>query len=506
MNTEENNNNNFSSGNSSFWEKMVSFWHENRDFGQPEPFWKKKADLVNGTVPANQLPSYVDDVIESDTFQNLPVSGEKGKIYIVTNDNTQYRWSGSGYIEINSEAEIINHLKNYWKINNDSGYKGINTDKPFSVLNNGHAQYIYSGGLLSSNFYSDSRFIPENGIHSKGFIQSDEGFQNRYYKVGQRNRIWSFANADSWGISYYQGAGLSQFLGEGIGFHFGDATDYKVYIHESGKLYTKDNVVINGNVAWHAGNFNPDNKVGTWENALALGFVNGVGDDDNYPPYIYHSTAGYVRLATQSWSSHMFLSKNGGEINGKLKIIPGIGVTSNTPTLGDGSGASFLISGDNGLWGTAIGHHSSTGEAWFQPQRFDGGNNVFGINLAPMGGTVKANGNEIWHTGNFNPESLVNALKLIDFRFDGNSIDLHDFNEGKYQFNILVNASADIDISNLKREDSIIVRNPHPFSPGIQINGSGNYIGLKEYSTTMFYMSKDGRIVMTMMGHTEIIN
>lgn len=279
MNTEENNNNNFSSTGSSFWEKMVSFWHNNRDFGQPEPGWINKADLINGTVPASQLPSYVDDVVESDTYQTLPASGEKGKIYIVTSNNTQYRWSGSGYIEINSESEITNHLKNYWKINSDSGYKGINADKPFAILNNSAAQNVFSGGVLASNAYSDSRFIPENGIHAKGFIQSDEGFQNRYYKVGQRNRIWSFANADAWGMSYYQGAGLSPFLGEGIGFHFGDATDYKVYIHESGKLYTKDNVVIDGNVAWHAGNLNPDNYIknggaGTAGNPVWLGWTN----------------------------------------------------------------------------------------------------------------------------------------------------------------------------------------------------------------------------------------
>ncbi|KQS93008.1 hypothetical protein [Chryseobacterium sp. Leaf394] len=102
MNTEENNNNNLSDRGSSFWETMVSFWHKNRDFGQPESVWKKKADLVNGTVPSSQLPSYVDDVIEVDLFQSLPSSGEKGKIYIITTDNTQYRWSGSGYIQINS--------------------------------------------------------------------------------------------------------------------------------------------------------------------------------------------------------------------------------------------------------------------------------------------------------------------------------------------------------------------------------------------------------------------
>ena len=35
-----------------------------------------KADLVGGTVPANQLPSYVDDVLEYANFAALPITGE----------------------------------------------------------------------------------------------------------------------------------------------------------------------------------------------------------------------------------------------------------------------------------------------------------------------------------------------------------------------------------------------------------------------------------------------
>lgn len=54
----------------------------------------------DGKVPATQLPSYVDDVIEVSSFSNLPATGESGKIYVTTDTNDIYRWSGSGYIEI----------------------------------------------------------------------------------------------------------------------------------------------------------------------------------------------------------------------------------------------------------------------------------------------------------------------------------------------------------------------------------------------------------------------
>lgn len=53
-----------------------------------------------GKVPAALLPSYVDDVLEFANFAALPAVGESGKIYITTNDNKQYRWSGSVYVNI----------------------------------------------------------------------------------------------------------------------------------------------------------------------------------------------------------------------------------------------------------------------------------------------------------------------------------------------------------------------------------------------------------------------
>lgn len=59
-----------------------------------------KADLVAGKVPSSQLPSFVDDVLEVADFASLPVSGESGKVYITLNDNSQYRWGGSAYVEI----------------------------------------------------------------------------------------------------------------------------------------------------------------------------------------------------------------------------------------------------------------------------------------------------------------------------------------------------------------------------------------------------------------------
>lgn len=61
-----------------------------------------KADLVGGKIPAEQLPAYVDDVVEFANVAALPATGVGGIIYVTTDTNPvrQWRWSGSAYAEI----------------------------------------------------------------------------------------------------------------------------------------------------------------------------------------------------------------------------------------------------------------------------------------------------------------------------------------------------------------------------------------------------------------------
>jgi len=51
-------------------------------------------------VPAAQLPSYVDDVVEYANLAAFPVTGTAGLIYVALDTNKIYRWSGSVYVEI----------------------------------------------------------------------------------------------------------------------------------------------------------------------------------------------------------------------------------------------------------------------------------------------------------------------------------------------------------------------------------------------------------------------
>jgi hypothetical protein len=110
-----------------------------------------KADLVAGLVPANQLPSYVDDVIEVADFASLPVTGESGKIYLTIDTLRTYRWSGSVYVELTdatavwgsiggsltSQTDLITYLTtNFSDIAHSHAFSAI-TSKPSTLAGYG---------------------------------------------------------------------------------------------------------------------------------------------------------------------------------------------------------------------------------------------------------------------------------------------------------------------------------------------------------------------------------
>lgn len=59
----------------------------------------------SGQIPSAQLPSYVDDTIEG-TLATFPKPGESGKIYVDTDTDLTYRWSGSQYVEISKSLAL----------------------------------------------------------------------------------------------------------------------------------------------------------------------------------------------------------------------------------------------------------------------------------------------------------------------------------------------------------------------------------------------------------------
>lgn len=71
-----------------------------------------------GKVPADQLPSFVDDVVEVANISAAPETGESGKIYVAVDTGKCYRWSGTMYVEI-STSDVVTASDNngYIKVN-----------------------------------------------------------------------------------------------------------------------------------------------------------------------------------------------------------------------------------------------------------------------------------------------------------------------------------------------------------------------------------------------------
>lgn len=59
-----------------------------------------------GKVPATQLPSYVDDVLEFANLAAFPGVGESGIIYVTIDTNIPYRWTGSIYAALSSSLAL----------------------------------------------------------------------------------------------------------------------------------------------------------------------------------------------------------------------------------------------------------------------------------------------------------------------------------------------------------------------------------------------------------------
>lgn len=121
-------------------DELLSFMDQK---GQPSGLATLGTD---GLIPSEQLPSYVDDVIEVSNQAGLPEKGESGKIYVTADTNLIYRWvvtdaeTGAGsYVEIpRTSAESITRL-------NTIQTKGGVVDQEYSI----------EKGVQEANKYTD---------------------------------------------------------------------------------------------------------------------------------------------------------------------------------------------------------------------------------------------------------------------------------------------------------------------------------------------------------------
>lgn len=120
---------------------------------------------ANGQVPAAQLPSYVDDVLEYSAVANFPTTGESGKIYVALDTNKTYRWGGSAYVYITSGAVD--------SVNGKTGVVVLNaTDVGLGNVNNTADS---AKNVLSATKLTTGRTITFNGSVTGSFTFDGSG-------------------------------------------------------------------------------------------------------------------------------------------------------------------------------------------------------------------------------------------------------------------------------------------------------------------------------------------
>lgn len=167
-----------------------------------------KADLVDGVVPASQLPSYVDDVLEYASLSVFPSTGESGKIYVATDTNLTYRWGGSQYVEVSQSLALGETASTAY-----AGDKGKAVTDALAThkddTSNPHAVTAEQVGALpvvidpeepiDGNYYFDGSLRVEY-IHAKNVAMFDRGceicIENGAYFLPGPDGTFLFKNYD----------------------------------------------------------------------------------------------------------------------------------------------------------------------------------------------------------------------------------------------------------------------------------------------------------------------
>ena len=159
----------------------------------------KKADLVDGVVPSNQLPSYVDDVLEFENRQAFPTNGEKGKIYIAINDESQWRWTGTIYKEMVSSpwsTDAIPEGSQNLYFTNERAKEAVKWELD-GKSNVGHSHTKSDVGLGKVDNTSDAEKNSASAILTNKTISGD---QNTITNVGSIKNL-----KDNWELKLWAG-------------------------------------------------------------------------------------------------------------------------------------------------------------------------------------------------------------------------------------------------------------------------------------------------------------
>jgi hypothetical protein len=277
-----------------FWEWQDSYWHKDEKIpsDKVDLDLSQKADLLGGKVPASQLPSYVDDVLEFVNLTAFPTTGEGGKIYLALDSNKLYRWSGSVYIDI-TPAEI-NNLRDLVDKGNYVGPK-----KWISFLYTGTDPNTGEGdrsGAIGVNSNTYSFFFGNMNPNHTGFYNTSFGYNSLpNLTTGQYNTVSGHfsardltTGASNTIMGVESGIGVTTgndntLIGASSGYNLKGGTGNSFLGKWSGCFITGGNNTFLG---YQAGQFWGKGGSGLWSSNIVIGggtsgHTNGIWGENN---------------------------------------------------------------------------------------------------------------------------------------------------------------------------------------------------------------------------------
>lgn len=181
----------------------------------------RKADLENGKVPAEQLPSYVDDVSEYASVSAFPAEGETGKIYVALDTGYTYRWSGSTYIQIGGQD-----LSDYYtKSEEDAllGNKLNRTNFRYTLWNSEYnAESGYSAGDIT--YYDDYLYEAKVNISAP----AGEFDYSKWQNITLETLLYKKLDKDNFKYVLWNNIYNTEY-----GYAIGDIVYYENYLYEA---------------------------------------------------------------------------------------------------------------------------------------------------------------------------------------------------------------------------------------------------------------------------------
>ncbi|MBR3470306.1 MAG: hypothetical protein IKH28_11550 [Lachnospiraceae bacterium] len=139
----------------------------------------------SGKVPASQLPSYVDDVVEGylyngtfyeDAQHQTPITPATSAIYVDLVENKTYRWSGSAYVEISESLALGETDRTAFR--GDRGKVAYDHATDANKISSALAQKLYKLGFTAEGHAASATEVTKQDLLDMGLSDFSGSYED----------------------------------------------------------------------------------------------------------------------------------------------------------------------------------------------------------------------------------------------------------------------------------------------------------------------------------------